>query len=238
MTHMDDHKKTQPRNRSEHTFTSRRVFIRKHRVWLPFCVDSSSLFSGVQKQNTKKNRWALIRLLLPLPKKTYQKQETGIIFPPNDSSKCSSLTSQKGSQERETSLQLRRPFANERFCNEWFCLPESPAGLFSLWNAIAPRDTPLSLHHLGTSREQRAASAEQTARRPHRLTTILPTALSAGCHDSVGWGGGDSRNQNITPIPKQFPKKLVPAEPWKTDLTANGWTSNLKVHYVVLGMKF
>lgn len=63
---------------------------------------------------------------------------------------------------------------------------QSLAGLFSLWNAIAPWDTPLSLHHLGTSQEQRAASAEQTACRPRCLTTILPTALSAGCHDSMG----------------------------------------------------
>lgn len=78
------------------------------------------------------------------------------------------------------------PFANERFCNEWFCLPEPGLLVFLLWNVIASWDTPLSLHHLGTSREQRAASAEQTACRPCCLTTILPTALSAGCHDSMG----------------------------------------------------
>lgn len=63
---------------------------------------------------------------------------------------------------------------------------QSPDGLFSLWNAIAPWDALLSRCHLGTSQEQRAASAEQTVCRPRCLTTILPAALSAGCHDSMG----------------------------------------------------
>jgi len=48
---------------------------------------------------------------------------------------------------------------------------------------IAPRDTPLSLHHRGTSREQRAASAGQTACRPRLLPSCqlpsLPVTMTA-----------------------------------------------------------
>ena len=126
-------KKTQPRNRSEHTFSSHRVFIQTSSLTSILCR-SLFIVSSLQK---KKKQVGFDPSPSPPPKKTYQKQETGIIFPPNDSSKCSSLTSQKGSQERETSLQLRRPFANERFCNEWFCLPEPGRLVFTV-----KRDSP------------------------------------------------------------------------------------------------
>lgn len=87
--------------------------------------------------------------------------------------------------EKVTSLQLQSLLLMKGFAmSDFVC--QSLAGLFSLWNAIAPWDTLLSHCHLGTSLEQRAVSAEQTACRPRCLTTILPTALSAGCHDSMG----------------------------------------------------
>ncbi len=82
---------------------------------------------------------------------------------------------------------------------------QSPVGLFSLCNVIAPWDTPLSLHHLGTSWEQRAASAEQTACRPRCLSTILPTALSAGYHDSMGKA---PLTKTWLQLKKQFPNSL------------------------------
>lgn len=91
----------------------------------------------------------------------------------------------EGFSEKETSLQLQSPLQMKGFpMSDSLC--QSPVGLFSLWNVIAPWDTPLTLHHLGTSQEQRVASAEQTACRPCCLTTILPTVLSAGYHDSMG----------------------------------------------------
>lgn len=173
-------KKTQPRNRSEHTFSSHRVFIQTSSLTSNLCrsvfIVSSVVTGGL---------WSVF----PPQKKHTRSKKRGSYFPRTILQNVAlwllrrALRKEKQASSYGGLLQMKGFAKSDSVC-------QSPAGLFSLWNAIAPRDTPLSLHHLGTSREQRAASAEQTARRPRRLTTILPTALSAGCHDSMGGGGG------------------------------------------------
>ena len=212
MTHMDDHKKKRHNPEIDLNILFQATGCSsRHQVWLPFCVDPYSLFLACRK---KKNRWALIRPRPPPQKKHTRSKKRGSYFPRTILQNVAlwllrrALRKEKQASSYGGLLQMKGFAMSDSVC-------QSPAGLFSLWNAIAPRDTPLSLHHLGTSWEQRAASAEQTARRPHRLTTILPTALSAGCHDSMGVGGGDSRNQNIAPTPKQFPNSSSPQNPGK-----------------------
>lgn len=82
---------------------------------------------------------------------------------------------------------------------------QSLVSLFSLWNVIASWDTPLSLHHLGISQEQRAASAEHTACCPWCHTTTQPTALSAACQNSMG-KLLQRKHRSNSPPPQKFPK--------------------------------
>lgn len=117
----------------------------------------------------------------------YQEQEAGIIFPrtlpQNVSLALSDFT--EAFTEKEQASSYGALLQNKDFATSHSGC-QSAVSLFSLWNEIASRETPLSLHHPGISREQRAASAEQTARCPWCHPTTPPTALSADYHDSMG----------------------------------------------------